>query len=337
MLYTPISRTLHVNLQPWLADWLHTVGQYFTCRVASLEAASRMVWTFIKLNEGLAHDGFDAHWLSTATEMTQNKAWSSIFYQAWCCCSSICTAVGCFLNLEGFKERCPQLIPLLPDHHTLVSNKLAAIHHPIRLQLVPQPLRKVPHVLTQVELLMRFETGPRHQAEMFASCNSDRVFTRLALRDHGVPAIEALQSQDRVHVGISGSQVPNVGAVQHSLHSAVEHISESREKRRNPSCPFVFRRAEHKDRTVATVRRIWQTAHWSTLLLLKSMRHLRFGKISVQPVLWQHGKFVIDAVLKGVMTVAEKNLSCQGAGVSVQHVRYFLEDRLAQLQRSSSS
>ena len=231
MLYTPISRTLH-------ADWLHAVGQYFTCRVASLEAASRMVWTFIKLNEGLAHDGFDAHWLSTATEITQSKAWSSIFYQAWCCCSSICMAVGCFLNLEGFKERCPQLIPLLPDHHTLVSNKLAAIHHPIRLQLVPQPLRKVPHVLTQVELLMRFETGPRHQAEMFASCNSDRVFTRLALRDHGVPAIEALQSQDRVHVGISGSQVSDCGAVQHFVGYFVEHICETRIKMVKPKLPI---------------------------------------------------------------------------------------------------
>ena len=84
------------------------------------------------------------------------------------------TAVSCFLHLESFIERCSRLVPLRPHNDTLVGDKLATIHDPIDLQLVPKPLHETRQVFFQVELLIRFEPGPRHQAKVFASHHVER-------------------------------------------------------------------------------------------------------------------------------------------------------------------
>ena len=217
-------------------------------------------------------------------------------------------AVGCFLHLESLIERCSQLLPLLPHDNTLVVDELAAIHHLVCLQLVPQPLHEAPHVPAQVELLIRLETGPRHQAEMFACRNVERFLrSRVIGRNHRVSTIEASQWEDQVHVCINGPHVPYRGTIKHSIQSVVEHMSESREKGQSPSCPCVFGCSEHTDRTIVT-HRTWHTAQDPHGFQCKVATISWLREILVKPVLRRHRELVIDAVLRGVTTAAEKDL-----------------------------
>lgn len=118
-------------------------------------------------------------------------------------------AIGGFLHAEGFSERCSQLIPLLPHHHTLIGDKFTTIHHLIGLHLVPEPLQKAPHVLAEVELLMGIEASPRHQAEVFARRDVDRVLgPRIVVGNHRRSAVEGSHRQDQVQVGVDQTQTP---------------------------------------------------------------------------------------------------------------------------------
>ena len=171
-------------------------------------------------------------------------------------------AVGGFLHLESLIESCLQLIPLLPHNGTLVGDKLATIHDPKDLQLVPQSLHEDPHVLTQVEILIRLETGPRHQANVFASRNIERfIRRRISLRDQRVSTIEASHGQDQVHLCISLPHITEAGAIHHPLEHLAQHVSESREvlATQGCMCPAVFWGAEDKHQAVPAARRVWQT------------------------------------------------------------------------------
>ena len=176
--------------------------------------------------------------------------------------SAIAMAVGGFLDLESLIESRFQLIPLLSHNSTLVGDKLATIHHLVRLQSVPQPLHEAPHVLAQVELLMRFETGPRHQAEMFASRKVERFLrSRIIDRDHRVSTIETSQWENLVHVCINGPHIAEARTIHHPLQHIAQHVSESREvlATQGCMCPTVFWGAEDKHQAVPTARRVWQT------------------------------------------------------------------------------
>ena len=183
---------------------------------------------------------------------------------------------SCFLHFHGGRRLSAPWKPdrkLSSTHPTPAAqrhtgrDKLATIHDPKDLQLVPQSLHEDPHVLTQGEILIRLETGPRHQANVLASQNIDRfIRRRISLRDQRVSTIEVSHGQDQVHLCISLPHITEAGAIHHPLEHLAQHVSESREvlATQGCMCPAVFWGAEDKHQAVPAARRVWQTTgNWN--------------------------------------------------------------------------
>lgn len=250
-------------------------------------------WALMALQKSLTHHGFDV--MGDLSD-TAGPTWLSIFHQGGWGSSTIRPAIGWLLYPEGCKERFPQLIPFLSHHHALIGNKLSAIHCPVNFKFGPQEFQEALQVLIQVELA-RVESNPKRKAMMLSSWDTHCVVWRMGLWKHWVSTVEASHWEDYVKLFVDLAHISKPRAIQNSLHCPVEHICESWEEWLCPWCPNVFRRAEDKYNTIATLRKFFHGASNPNAFYCEISTVSHFREVFVKPMTWHCGHFLEKMIL----------------------------------------